>query len=185
MMVTYTASSQDLDSVKCVATEIAIEDFLNCRLCDESNVFIIDYSTKINSRRQLEICIMRNHVHLLIAADNLDDISSFVRHYTSLFVTEFNRDIGRTGPLFHKSFGSAPKRGSKSIRYEYDEAGNPVLTSERSLTFPVYVKPGEDNRYGIRFMNGIYYVDASSVKELSNCVHVLSYCSSERLVKYS
>ena len=45
MMVTYTASSQDLDSVRCVATEIAIEDFLNCRLRDESNVFIIDNST--------------------------------------------------------------------------------------------------------------------------------------------
>ena len=59
MMATYTASSQDLDSVKCVATEIAIEDFLNCRLCDESNVFIIGYSTKINSRRQLEIFILR------------------------------------------------------------------------------------------------------------------------------
>ena len=59
VMVTHTASSQDLDSIKCVATEIAIEDFLNCRLCDESNVFIIDYSTKINSRRQLEIHIMR------------------------------------------------------------------------------------------------------------------------------
>ena len=59
MMVTYTASSQDLDSVRCVATEIAIDDFLSCRLCDESNVFIIDNSTKINSRRQLEIHIMR------------------------------------------------------------------------------------------------------------------------------
>ena len=59
VMVTHTASSQDLDSVKCVVTEIAIEDFLNCRLCDESNVFLIDYSTKINSRRQLEIHIMR------------------------------------------------------------------------------------------------------------------------------
>lgn len=59
MMVTYTTSSQDLDSVRCVATEIAIDDFLSCRLCDESNVFIIDNSTKINSRRQLEIHIMR------------------------------------------------------------------------------------------------------------------------------
>lgn len=59
MMVTYTASSQDLDSVRCVATEIAIDDFLSCRLSEESNVFIIDYSTKINSRRQLEIHIMR------------------------------------------------------------------------------------------------------------------------------
>ena len=47
-----------------------------------------------------------------------------------------------------------------------DETGKPVLTSDRSLTFPVYVKPGEDNRYGIRFMNGIYYIDASSVKEV-------------------
>ena len=47
-----------------------------------------------------------------------------------------------------------------------DETGNPVLTADRSFTFPVYVKPGEDNRYGIRFMNGIYYIDSSSVKEV-------------------
>lgn len=59
MMVTYTASSQDLDSVRCVATEIAIDDFLSCRLSEEANVFIVSNSTKINSRRQLEIHIMR------------------------------------------------------------------------------------------------------------------------------
>ena len=41
MMVTYTASSQDLDSVRCVATEIAIDDFLSCRLSEEANVFIV------------------------------------------------------------------------------------------------------------------------------------------------
>jgi peptidoglycan/xylan/chitin deacetylase (PgdA/CDA1 family) len=47
-----------------------------------------------------------------------------------------------------------------------DEDGNPVLTCDQSLTFPVYVKPGDGGRYGIRFMNGICYIDAASVNEV-------------------
>ena len=87
-------------------------------------ISIVSVLKKIYSITALEVCIMRNHVHLLIAADNLDDISAFVRHYTSLFVTESNRDIGRTGPLFHKSFGSAPKSGGKKIRSAIVYIGN-------------------------------------------------------------
>lgn len=92
VMVTYTASSQDLDSVKCVATEIAIEDFLNCRLCDESNVFIIGYSTKINSRRQLEIWIMRV----------IEDEEKFVVDPTIGFLREhsYRKCVERCGKLF-------------------------------------------------------------------------------------
>lgn len=92
VMVTHTASSQDLDSVKCVATEIAIEDFLNCRLCDESNVFIINYSTKINSRRQLEICIMRA----------IEDEEKFVVDPTIGFLRRpsYRRCVERDGKLF-------------------------------------------------------------------------------------
>ena len=92
VMVTYTASSQVLDSVKCVATEIAIEDFLNCRLCDESNVFIIGYSTKINSRRQLEICIMRV----------IEDEEKFVVDPTIGFLRRpsYRRCVERDGKLF-------------------------------------------------------------------------------------
>lgn len=59
MMVTYTASSQDLDSVRCVATEIAIEDFLSCRLSREANVFSVANWMTINSEGQLEIFILR------------------------------------------------------------------------------------------------------------------------------
>ena len=88
----YTASSQDLDSVKCVATEIAIEDFLNCRLCDESNVFEINYSTKINSRRQLEIHIMRA----------IEDEEKFVVDPTIGFLRRpsYHRCVERDGKLF-------------------------------------------------------------------------------------
>ncbi len=92
VMVTHTASSQDLDSVKCVATEIAIEDFLNCRLCDESNVFIIYYSTKINNRRQLEIHIMRV----------IEDEEKFVVDPTIGFLRRpsYRRCVERDGKLF-------------------------------------------------------------------------------------
>ena len=59
MMVTYTASSQDLDSVRCIATEIAIDDFLSCRLSREANVFSVANWMTINSEGQLEIFILR------------------------------------------------------------------------------------------------------------------------------
>ena len=92
MMVTYTASSQDIDSIKCVATEIAIDDFLSCRLSEEANVFIIDYSTKINSRRQLEIHIMRA----------IEDEEKFVVDPTIGFLREhsYRKCVERGGKLF-------------------------------------------------------------------------------------
>ena len=87
-------------------------------------ISIVSVLKKIYNVAVLEVCIMRNHVHLLIATDSIDDISAFVRHYTSLFVTESNRDIGRKGPLFYKSFGSAPKSGGKKIRSAIVYIGN-------------------------------------------------------------
>ena len=85
---------------------------------------IVSVLKKVYNVVVLEVCIMRNHVHLLLAAERLEDISAFVRHYTSLFVTESNHDIGRRGPLFHKSFGSAPKKGSKMMRSAIVYIGN-------------------------------------------------------------
>lgn len=72
----------------------------------------------------LELCIMINHIHVLLASDKLKEVSDFIMHYTSLFAKEFNRDTGRHGPLFHKSFGSAPKKGGKSIRSTIVYIGN-------------------------------------------------------------
>ena len=72
----------------------------------------------------MELCIMIDHIHLLLSSMSLDEISRFVMHYTSMFVREYNSDVGRKGQLFHKSFGSAPKRGSKSIRTTIVYIGN-------------------------------------------------------------
>lgn len=72
----------------------------------------------------LELCIMVDHVHILLSSMNMKNISDFIMHYTSMFVREYNADVGRKGPLFHKSFGSAPKRGSKSIRSAIVYIGN-------------------------------------------------------------
>jgi hypothetical protein len=93
MMVTFSASSQDLDSVRRIATETAIEDFLRCRLSKEANVFIIDYSTKINSRRQLEIHIMRV----------IEDEEKFVVDPAIGFLREHSyiRCVEREGKLFY------------------------------------------------------------------------------------
>ena len=95
----------------------------------DSEDFIVFYTivsvlSKHYKVRLMGMCLMIDHVHILVSADSIDDISSFVRHFTSLFVLEFNHDIGRKGPLFHKSFGSAPKQGGKKIRSAIVYVGN-------------------------------------------------------------
>lgn len=72
----------------------------------------------------MEMCIMLDHIHILLSSMHLDEVSAFIMHYTSMFVREYNADVGRKGPLFHKSFGSAPKRGSKGIRSTIVYIGN-------------------------------------------------------------
>lgn len=64
----------------------------------------------------LELCLMIDHVHCLIEAESRKEMSEFICHYTSVFVKEYNRASGRSGPLFEKAYGSAPKRGDKKIR---------------------------------------------------------------------
>lgn len=80
----------------------------------------------------LELCMMIDHVHMLLSSESMEEISGFVRHYTSLFVRVYNDAIGRKGPLFHKSFGSAPKKGSKKIRSTIVYIGNNPV--EKSLS---------------------------------------------------
>lgn len=85
---------------------------------------IVSVLSKVYGVVLMEMCMMVDHVYLLMVAESVDDLSSFVRHYTSVFVMESNQDIGRKGPLFHKSFGSAPKKGSKKIRSAIVYVGN-------------------------------------------------------------
>ena len=62
------------------------------------------------------LCLMIDHIHSLVAADTNEMYSKFMAMVTSLFVKEYNKEHGRTGPLFSKAFGSAPKSGLKLIR---------------------------------------------------------------------
>ena len=64
----------------------------------------------------LGLCLMIDHLHLLVTGDNLSQISRFVSEYSSLFVREFNSWTGRTGPLFESAFGSSIKTEIKKIR---------------------------------------------------------------------
>ena len=70
------------------------------------------------------MCIMYNHVHVLVESENLVELSRFVQRYTSVFTREYNNDVGRTGSLFRKSYGSAPKKEDKKIRSAIIYLGN-------------------------------------------------------------
>lgn len=79
----------------------------------------------------LGLCLMIDHVHMLLKTETKAALSEFVRQVTSMFAREQNEDIGRSGSLFQARFGSAPKKGLKLLRtaiaYLYN---NPV---ERGL----------------------------------------------------
>lgn len=63
----------------------------------------------------LGLCIMIDHLHMLLRTKVRKDLSAFVSSVTSVFVRQYNEDIGRTGPLFEERFGSALKSDSKRL----------------------------------------------------------------------
>ena len=107
------------------------EDFL---------VFFTVFSviSKLYSVTVLELCIMIDHIHVLISSNSMSEVSAFIRHYTSLFVHLYNQDLGRKGPLFYKSFGSAPKKGSKKIRSTIVYIGNNPVEKGLCAEAPFY-----------------------------------------------
>lgn len=70
---------------------------------------------------------MVDHLHIVLEADWKEHMSSFVQDYTSKFVKEYDRSLGRSsGRLFVNRFGCAPKRDDKDARsciaYSYNNA---------------------------------------------------------------
>lgn len=64
----------------------------------------------------LGLCLMFDHIHMLIKPEAKITMSEFVRQVTSMFAREQNNEAGRKGSLFQARFGSAPKRGMKLLR---------------------------------------------------------------------
>ena len=79
------------------------------------------------SVRVLAVCLMYDHVHILVEVRHQKQLTALVRDCTSRYARAFNMSSGRTGQVFDKSFGYAPKTGGKKIRtaiaYVYN---NPV-----------------------------------------------------------
>lgn len=63
----------------------------------------------------LGLCLMIDHLHMLIRTKDKKTLSRFVSSVTSIFVRQYNEDIGRTGSLFEERFGSAPKSDRKRL----------------------------------------------------------------------
>ena len=62
------------------------------------------------------LCLMIDHIHSLISTADRKTFCNFIRHVSLLFVKEYNKEHGRSGPLFQEGFGSAPKIGLKRLR---------------------------------------------------------------------
>ncbi|MBR0222649.1 MAG: transposase, partial [Bacteroidales bacterium] len=66
--------------------------------------------------RVLGICLMYDHIHVLVAAPSKKDLSAFVQEYTCRFARQRNVQYQRKGSFFQRRFGSAPKSGEKKAR---------------------------------------------------------------------
>lgn len=64
----------------------------------------------------LGLCLMYDHIHVLVAAPSKTDLSAFVRDYTCRFSRLRNIQYRRKGSFFQRRFGSAPKSGGKKVR---------------------------------------------------------------------
>lgn len=74
--------------------------------------------------KALELCIMHNHVHILIDTENVHELYSFMDRVSAWFVRAYNCMHGRKGKLLKKSFGSAPKWEEKKKRSAAIYVGN-------------------------------------------------------------
>ena len=81
-------------------------------------VFITIFATAARRYhvRILGICLMVDHVHVLVEARCKRDLDLFVGLYTSWFVKSYNAWYGMKGPFFREHYGMASKVYDKAIR---------------------------------------------------------------------
>lgn len=113
----------------------------------------------------IALCLMIDHIHILIDTDDKDKMSNFVKSYTSIFTQEYNKDCHRSGSLFDQPYGSASKLGGKKIRtsisYIYN---NPV---EKNIC-----KRAIDDRWGFLAYSKSKNPFSSKI-QLSHCQYSL------------
>ncbi len=63
----------------------------------------------------LGLCLMYNHIHVLVEADSHETVAGFVQEFCSKFSKAYNARHGLKGRLF-STFGLSNKRGEKQVR---------------------------------------------------------------------
>lgn len=71
---------------------------------------------RMHNVRIIGLCQMVDHIHVLVQADNLEELRWFVHHYTIWFSRTYNKQHNLSGSLFSRPFGFAAKTTSKDIR---------------------------------------------------------------------
>ena len=65
--------------------------------------------------RVLGLCLMYNHIHILVEAENHETVARFIQEFCSKFSKAYNARHGLKGRLF-TTFGLSNKRGDKQVR---------------------------------------------------------------------
>ena len=86
------------------------------------------------------LCLMADHFHVSATAERGKNLSEFMQTLTCMYAKQNNEICHRSGDLFRRPFGSAPKRTEKKIRTNIIYVGNNPV--ERLL-----VKRAEEYRW--------------------------------------
>lgn len=89
--------------------------------------FLVFYTiVSIQARRVgiciLGMCLMIDHVHMLVSSECLSMMSRFINSCTSIYVREFNACTGRQGPLFEQIKKIHESRGRNFQTQEVPES---------------------------------------------------------------
>lgn len=90
-------------------------------------IYIINMLKKICKVKVIAYCIMDNHVHLLIKADNIDELIKFMHRLNTKYAIYYNKKYNRVGHVFRDRYRSegifSEEQFYNCINYIYN---NPV-----------------------------------------------------------
>ena len=78
-------------------------------------ITLLNVTAKRHGVKVLGLCLMYNHIHILIETDDAEVVRKFVRDLMSVFSRHYNIRYGIPGKLFDR-YGVSFKRGDKAIR---------------------------------------------------------------------
>ncbi len=85
------------------------------------------------------ICLMDNHIHMLVKVRDKSSLHRFVTDYTSLFAKIYNKRHNRSGILFSTPFGRAYKKTDKYIRNCICYINNNPVEAHKTKTIEEYL----------------------------------------------